>query len=114
MGECGEGGGEEKEAEGGGDGGEDAPGGVGAEVVEQLLREEGEDGAEERVCGEQGGGCVVAAVVGLEFEDVAGEDGGVFVYAVADEDERDCGSGPWEGVGVCAGNRPCEPPQSQC
>ena len=53
-----------------------------------MLREDGEDRAEERSCGEQGGECArgVVFALGVGFEDVAGEHGGVFVYTVSEED----------------------------
>ena len=35
----------------------------------------------------------------------------MFVYPVAEEDERDCGCRPCDCLYVCAGNRPCKPPQ---
>lgn len=82
-------------------------------MVKQLLREEGEDGAEERFCDELGCECcasVVFAKVGRE--EVAGEGGRVRIYAVAEEDDRCRGSGPGDGVyGRAVGDRPCEPPQ---
>ena len=47
----------------------------------------------------------------MGVEDIAGEYGGVFVYSVADGNEREGGGGPGDGgLDVRAGDRPCEPP----
>ena len=74
-------------------------------MLQHLFREEREGGAEEGAREEQGYECargvvVVAAPLGVRLEDVAGERSTIFINPVANEDERERGSGPRESLDV--------------